>query len=230
MTAAEPNESSEPPGRPSNGRPCSDHPVPADVTDEGPPWVVNIEIGDPGQRLSPGQERWLALHVERALLQLGTGGDVRVRVVGDEEMRAAHEEFLGEASTTDVITFDMSEPGSGRLDTDILICHDEGARQAAGRSHAVEQELLLYIIHGVLHCMGYDDHDAVAAGRMHAAEDHVLEALGVGATYNRPDRAGGVGHGRGVGPVEDDGSRGGGCPPRQGRAEPSVDASERERR
>ena len=31
------------------------------------------------------------------------------------------------------------------LDTDILICYDEGYRQAGARGYAVERELLLYI-------------------------------------------------------------------------------------
>lgn len=118
-------------------------------------------------------------------------------------MAAAHQEYLGEPGTTDVITFDMSDPDAaahfspegtemlsglpGRdLDADLLICFDVAARQAEARDHAVEQELLLYVVHGLLHCLGHDDHDADAAARMHEAEDRVLTALGIGATYSRP--------------------------------------------
>jgi probable rRNA maturation factor len=62
---------------------------------------------------------------------------------------------------------------------------DEAGRQSAVRGHTVEQELLLYVVHGVLHCLGHDDHDPDAAARMHAEEDRVLAAVGVGVTYAR---------------------------------------------
>ena len=114
----------------------------------------------------------------------GGGGEVRVRVVGDQEMAAAHERYSGVAGTTDVLTFNLAEAGDG-LDVDVLVCMDEAERQAGRRGHAVERELLLYVIHGVLHCLGHDDHDEAAAARMHAEEDRVLEAVGVGATYGR---------------------------------------------
>lgn len=70
------------------------------------------------------------------------------------------------------------------LDVDILVCADEAARQAAVRAVPVERELLLYIVHAVLHCLGEDDHDEASAGRMHEREDRILSAIGVGAVYS----------------------------------------------
>ena len=98
-------------------------------------------------------------------------------------MAGAHQRYAGVSGTTDVLTFDLAESGAGRLDADLLVCFDEAARQAAGRGHDVATELLLYIVHGVLHCLGQDDHDPAAASRMHAEEDRVLEAIGVGRVY-----------------------------------------------
>ncbi len=109
-------------------------------------------------------------------------GEVRVRLVGDEEMAAAHERHTGVSGTTDVLTFDLSD-GDGWLDVDILVCVDEAARQGLQRGISAERELLLYIVHGVLHCLGYDDHTDEQSRRMHAREDEILERIGVGATY-----------------------------------------------
>src|SRR4051812_16319536 len=111
-------------------------------------------------------------------------------------MALAHQKYQGISGTTDVLTFDLSpappptpvSPGSPSphaLDADLLVCADEATRQAAARAHTPERELLLYIIHGVLHCLGHDDHDEAAGARMHALEDSTLEAIGVGATYTR---------------------------------------------
>lgn len=73
---------------------------------------------------------------------------------------------------------------------DIVVCLDEAKRQASAAGHRVEQELLLYALHGVLHCVGYDDHDERAYELMHEVEDRVLEAIGVGATFAPAGRLG----------------------------------------
>lgn len=131
---------------------------------------------------------WLSARALAAMERLGVAGEARVRLVGDAEMAAAHERHCGVAGTTDVITFDLADGMSARgepLDVDLLVCVDEARRQAASRGHSMERELLLYVVHGVLHCLGHDDHDEAAAAAMHAREDEVLEAIGVGVTYGR---------------------------------------------
>jgi probable rRNA maturation factor len=142
-----------------------------------------VEVSDAGGRLAPAAAAWLEAKAREALRVLGVGGEVRVRVVGDGEMGAAHSRYAGVAGTTDVLTFDLGE--GGPLDADLLVCADEAARQAAARGHPPERELLLYVLHGVLHCLGHDDHDEAAAAAMHACEDEVLTAIGVGPTYAR---------------------------------------------
>jgi probable rRNA maturation factor len=98
-------------------------------------------------------------------------------------MAVAHERYSGIPGTTDVLTFDLRDEAAGPLDTDILICLDEAIRCGAERGHAANRELLLYVVHGILHCLGHDDHDDAGYARMHAREDEVLEAIGVGRTF-----------------------------------------------
>src|SRR5689334_3238109 len=127
-------------------------------------------------------------------------------------MARAHEEYGGVPGTTDVLTFDLTDPGAtpapridhelGKLasdqtvyglDTDILACIDVAERQIApsnpesGGFAPVERELLLYVVHGVLHCLGMDDRDEAAAAAMHRVEDVVLTAIGVGPVYSGRD-------------------------------------------
>lgn len=113
---------------------------------------------------------------------LGLAGECRVRFVRDDEMARMHEQHLGIGGTTDVLTFDLSER-PGRLDADLLVCVDEAERACAGSSVPVEHELMLYIVHGLMHCAGFDDADPESARAMHEREDSVLTALGVGAVY-----------------------------------------------
>ncbi len=111
-------------------------------------------------------------------------GDVRVRVVADDAMAEAHERYKDTPGTTDVLTFDLAGDPAAPLDADLLICADEASRQAAARGIPVEHELLLYVAHGVLHCSGYDDDTDEAARAMHAREDELLTAAGVGPVYS----------------------------------------------
>lgn len=137
---------------------------------------------------------WVSERLERACAHLGATGEVRLALVDDDEMAREHARTLGDPTTTDVITFDLADGASAatrELDADLLLCVDEARRRGAERGHAPERELLLYALHGVLHCLGEDDTDEASHARMHAREDEVLEAIGVGATY----RAGGGGAG-----------------------------------
>ncbi len=44
--------------------------------------------------------------------------------------------------------------------------------------------MLLYITHGLLHVLGYDDSSPAKFRRMHKREDELLEALGIGKVYD----------------------------------------------
>lgn len=169
---------------------------------------VDILDGTPGKRLDASDIHFLSKHLQRAGELLRAAGELRVRLVCDPEMADAHQRFSGVAGTTDVLTFDLSdaaapEPGSRpsipldiclnfdrivyTIDVDLLVCVDEAERQATPRGYPWRQEALLYSVHGLLHCLGHDDHDDAGYQAMHTLEDRILEALGVEARFG-PDR------------------------------------------
>lgn len=153
--------------------------------------AVHVDISVPPGVPDFEQRVYHALS-ERLLGEAGrgvcAGGMVRVRLVGDDEMSRAHERFCGVRGTTDVITFDLADGDSAHgaaLDVDLIVCVDEARRQAERRNHSIETELALYTLHGVLHALGYDDRDKVSYQRMHAREDEVFRALGLGVAFGR---------------------------------------------
>ena len=152
--------------------------------------VLHLELTDSTGRLDAKAGSDLTALLHRAASELDARGEVRVRVVDDATMSDLHARHSGVAGTTDVLTFDLRPMGLGPLDTDIIVCLDEAARQAATRNHSPERELLLYALHGMLHCLGHDDHDEAAYARMHAAEDAVLTAIGVGPLFAKPPQQG----------------------------------------
>ncbi len=157
---------------------------------------LGVDVVDATGRLGADRLAWLIDRARQALAPLEAAGEVRVRVVDDAEMAAAHARWAGVEGTTDVLTFDLRDDPAGPLDADVLACLDEAERQAAAHGHAPERELLLYVVHAALHCCGHDDHDEADAARMHALEDDLLERAGVGATFDPSRPRAGSGRGQ----------------------------------
>lgn len=154
--------------------------------------LVLIQVANQTRRRVAGA--YLQGHLQNVLgLQKVRGGEWAITVVGDRAMAALHERAMNLATTTDVLTFDLRDRGgTSELDLDTVICIDEAARRARELGHSVQEELLLYAIHSLLHVCGYDDVTAHQAARMHRREDAILLALGVGPVFaKRSSKAGG---------------------------------------
>ena len=175
-TASDDPASSDDPGGPS------DDPASPDQPGHNAP--IHIDIVDPSTLVERAHCDWLVEQTTAAMQHMGVTGSVRARLISDCEMAAKHLVHCGVPGTTDVITFDLSD-GDDVMDVDLLVCVDEARRQSSHRSIAIEHELLLYVIHGMLHCLDYDDHTPDDAAAMHAREDEILTAIGVGPVYGR---------------------------------------------
>lgn len=102
---------------------------------------------------------------------------INIALVTDADMGQLHEEFMGDPSTTDVLTFDLRDGDGPELEGEIAVCVDVARRQARRWRAGVKEELLRYVIHGVLHLLGYDDDVPARRRRMRRAEDRVLARL-----------------------------------------------------
>lgn len=160
---------------------------PADPEPDQPPSPSQplLDLIDADCRLPDAARHGLVERALAALAELGRGGEVRARLVGDDEMTRLHGQYMDDPTTTDVMTFDHADDATAPLDVDIVVCVDEAARSAASRGIDLADELLLYLLHGALHCSGYDDVTEGQSAAMHAREDEILRVIGVGAVYER---------------------------------------------
>ncbi|MFW6146482.1 MAG: rRNA maturation RNase YbeY [Planctomycetota bacterium] len=113
---------------------------------------------------------------------------VDVHVVGARRMATLNRRFLDHDGPTDVLSFDLGPGPTGGLCGQIVVCSDVAIRQARRHGHAPRRELLLYITHGLLHLMGYDDRTDADARRMHRRENDLLEAFGIGRVYGAMEK------------------------------------------
>ena len=162
---------------------------PISEPDDQPPSSINIEVElyDTQALLNRIALQEIQALATRVLAHLPNTGQVRVSIVDDQRMSAAHEQFSGITGTTDVLTFDLAIQTNNYeqkvIDTDLTVCFDQAQRQAKEHNHTVDRELLLYIIHGTLHCLGYNDHDDADYQRMHKKEDELLAQVGIEPTF-----------------------------------------------
>jgi len=99
---------------------------------------------------------------------LRTLTEITVAVVSDAAITKIHEDFMGIPGPTDVITFEHG---------DIVMSAQTARDHAARHNHTIEEELLLYTIHGLLHLNGFDDQTPLAAARMRRAQTRIWRTV-----------------------------------------------------
>jgi probable rRNA maturation factor len=150
--------------------------------------------------------RAIARHLLQNELSL-SAYDLAVHLVAAPEMIRLNETYLRHKGSTDVITFDYSERpslgegspspwgegwGEGALNRkaptateevralvfgEIFICPDEALLQARRFRTTWQSEIVRYLVHGVLHLIGYDDLRPAARRRMKREESRLLRNL-----------------------------------------------------
>lgn len=105
--------------------------------------------------------------------------ELSITIMKAEDITAINRDFLKHNGPTDVITFDYGReaglPESGGAD--ILVCFDIAVREARSRKTAMEEELLLYCVHGMLHLCGLNDYLPMERRQMRREERRVMQAL-----------------------------------------------------
>jgi probable rRNA maturation factor len=85
--------------------------------------------------------------------------EITVCFVSDAQIKKLNKSFHHRDAPTDVLSFDNSDIKSrGLLRADIVISADTAERNAKIYKTSIPFELNLYVAHGLLHLLGYNDH------------------------------------------------------------------------
>lgn len=100
-------------------------------------------------------------------------GELSIVFVDDPTIGQIHDDFMGDPSPTDVITF----PANLEMESagEIIVSVDHAVSRAEELGLAFTQELSLYLLHGWLHLAGYDDRTESDRTKMRAAEQKALK-------------------------------------------------------
>ncbi|MBL8935821.1 MAG: rRNA maturation RNase YbeY [Archangium sp.] len=103
--------------------------------------------------------------------------ELSLSLVSDEEIRELNALWRKKNKPTDVLSFpggDMPGPGRRSLG-DVVISMDTARRAAKDFESTLDDELDLYLAHGLLHLLGHDHHEKRAARKMEALERKLLK-------------------------------------------------------
>ena len=101
-----------------------------------------------------------------------------IALVDDREIHQLNLRYLAHDETTDVLSF-LLERGPGRLEGEVVASAEMALAKAADYGWPAGDELLLYVIHGILHLVGHDDTSDATEAAMRRAESRFLEFAGV---------------------------------------------------
>ena len=92
---------------------------------------------------------------------------VEISIIDDKQIAKVHGEFMNDPSPTDVITFDYGE---------ILVSAETALSNSEEMQVSLENEVLLYIIHGMLHLGGYLDGSRAEFKEMKSLQEMILDS------------------------------------------------------
>ena len=92
---------------------------------------------------------------------------IEISIIDDKQIAKVHGEFMNDLSPTDVITFDYGE---------ILVSAETALSNSEEMQVSLENEILLYIIHGMLHLGGYLDSSNAEFKEMKSLQEMILDS------------------------------------------------------
>jgi probable rRNA maturation factor len=125
---------------------------------------MNVAIAN-RQRTKKISARFLKLIVREIFAEREISeAELGLHLVGAKEMARVNWQFLQHEGSTDVITFDHTEEKrkmeSGKQNQiygELFICVDDAVKQAKAFKTSWQAEVVRYVVHGILHLVGYDD-------------------------------------------------------------------------
>jgi probable rRNA maturation factor len=136
------------------------------------PTGVEVTVSN-RQRRRKINTRLLARVAERTLELVGDDQAIlSIVLVGDAAIARLNEKYHATPGPTDILSFDYGE-GRGEL----IISVEHAIAQAGRFRSTPARELVLYVVHGILHLHGHDDRKAPDRRRMRTAERRLLADL-----------------------------------------------------
>ena len=131
--------------------------------------MIQVEVTNE-QRSTPVEEDRVRSIVEMIIADARINdAEISIAVVDDPTIHKLNRRHLNHDYATDVLSF-VLERQENHLEGEIVVSGDTAFSAAGDYGWSAEEELLLYVIHGSLHLVGFDDQTPEAREQMRALE------------------------------------------------------------
>lgn len=108
--------------------------------------------------------------------------EVILHLVDKGTITQLHADFFNDPTPTDCISFPMDPPGSDKscgptILGEVFVCPEVAVEYAQQHQKNSLEETALYIIHGMLHLLGYDDVEELSIAEMRKMEAACIKSL-----------------------------------------------------
>jgi rRNA maturation RNase YbeY len=143
---------------------------------ESYPASLSVENIHPSRTLPAETVERLVRHVLDA--EDATPVHVSVVLAGHDTVRRLNAEYLDHDYNTDVLSFSLREEASlEAVEGEVYVDLDTAAERHEEFDTSFEREAGRYVVHGVLHLLGYDDATEDGQQAMRTREDQYLDAV-----------------------------------------------------
>ena len=148
------------------------------TADDRPPTAETITVHQANPSRSLDEDALRAVLVPAADGEGFTIQELSIVLADHATVRELNRQWLGHDYETDVVSFSLDEAALAdrRIDGEIYVDLDTAAERAPDFSVSFEDEVLKYVLHGLLHLMGHDDATEEQRAAMRVLEDHYLAA------------------------------------------------------
>jgi probable rRNA maturation factor len=120
----------------------------------------------------------LEKRIKKILKYLNLSNKTVYIVLSDNRLiRKLNKAFLGKNEPTDVIAFPLGDRHTQDLLGEVIVSIEQAIKNTRVYRTIFEEELLLYLIHGILHLSGYDDQTKHQRAEMQAKERELLTRI-----------------------------------------------------
>lgn len=169
------------------------------------PQHYDIEIADSQDCLSIDCERLHDIAAGTLRLEQIRAAEISIALIDNEQIHTLNRQYLNHDYATDVLSFlleceadapgvDAVSPatasplGAGkRISGEVILSVEMAMQTAADYDWSPQDELVLYLVHGLLHLCGYDDHEDSDREAMRARERAVLQSWNLMPHYEVTD-------------------------------------------
>ncbi len=119
-------------------------------------------------------------------------GELTLVITDDDEMRQLNRQYRGVDKPTDVLSFGENafdvqvSPDESAYLGDVIISYPRAQAQAQSAGHTTSDELVLLVVHGVLHLLGHDHATKSEKRKMWAAQGAIVSEMGAQVAMAEP--------------------------------------------